>query len=157
MKKTILNLLQLDRLDQNNNNLPEGDGFFDYVEGITIDSPRGYFIFPTVEPFGEDLDKLLIPQDDIYVFNELYDRTQAEAENDFQYKDKYSIKGYFKSEGSSGIPLGAFNVPRGSVMVTTGGRELLEGVDYVVDYNIGNVQIINPALIASNAPIQVTV
>ena len=154
---TILNLLRLDRLDQNNNVLPEGDGFFDYVEGITIDSQRGYFIFPTVEPFGEDLDKVLVPQDDIFVFNELYDRTQAEAQNDFQHKDKYSVKGYFKSEGQSGIPLGAFNVPRGSVTVTTGGRTLVEGVDYVVDYIIGNVQIINPTLISSNAPIQVNV
>ena len=156
-EQTILNLLRLDRLDQNNNNLPEGDGFFDYVEGITIDSQYGYFIFPTVEPFGEDLDKLLVPQDDIFVFNELYDRTKAEAQNEFQQKDKYLVKGYFKSDGKNGIPLGAFNVPRGSVMVTTGGRELIEGVDYVVDYNIGNVQIINPTLIASNAPIQVTV
>jgi len=155
--RTIMNLLRLDRLDQNNNFKPEGDGFFDYVEGITIDSPNGYFIFPTVEPFGEDLDDQLVPEDDIYIFRELYDRTQAEAQNDFQQKDKYSFKGYFKSDGESGIPLGAFNVPRGSVKVTSGGRELVEGVDYVVDYNIGNVQIINPTLIASDAPIQVDV
>ncbi len=155
--RTILNLLRLDRLDQNNNIKPEGDGFFDYVEGITIDSPNGYFIFPTVEPFGAFLDDQLLPEDDIFVFRELYDRTQAEAQNDFQQKDKYSFKGYFKSDGKNGIPLGAFNVPRGSVRVTSGGRELIEGVDYVVDYNIGNVQIINPALVASDAPIQVDV
>ncbi len=154
---TILNLMRLDRLDQNNNVLPEGDGFFDYVEGITIDSKSGYFIFPTVEPFGKDLDNILVPQDDIFVFNELYDRTQSEAQNDFQHKDKYFIKGYFKSEGQNGIPLGAFNIPRGSVTVMSGGRELIEGIDYVVDYNIGNVQIINPTLIASNVPIQVNV
>lgn len=155
--RTILNLMNLDRLDQNGNFVPEGDGFFDFVEGITINSQNGYLIFPTIEPFGKDLDDKLLPQDDIYVFNELYDRTQAEAQNDFQQKDKYLFKGYFKSEGKNGIPLGAFNVPRGSVVVTSGGRELLEGVDYVVDYNIGNVQIINPALISSNAPIQVSV
>lgn len=155
--KTILNLMNLDRLDQNQNNIPEGDGFFDYVEGITINSQNGYLIFPTIEPFGKDLDDKLLPQDDIYVFNELYDRTQSEAQNDFQKKDKYLFKGYFKSDGQSGIPLGAFNVPRGSVTVTSGGRELLEGIDYVVDYNIGNVQIINPTLIESNVPIQVSV
>jgi len=154
---TILNLMRLDRLDQNNNILIEGDGFFDFVEGITINTKNGYFIFPTVEPFGKYLDDLLLPQDDIFVFNELYDRTQAIAQNDFQEKDKYLIKGYFKSEGQNGIPLGAFNIPRGSVSVTSGGRELIEGVDYVVDYNIGNVQIINPTLLASNTPIQVNV
>ncbi len=155
--KTLLNLLRLDRLDQNNNVLPEGDGFFDYVESITINSQQGYVIFPLVEPFGQDLDDILDPEDHIYLFHELYDRTQTEAQNDFQNKDKFIFKGYFKSEGRNGIPLGAFNVPRGSVIVTTGGRELIEGVDYVVDYNIGNVQIINPTLISSNAPIQVSV
>ncbi len=155
--RTILNLLRLDRLDQNQNDLPEGDGYFDYVDGITINPPKGYVIFPTVEPFGEYLDNILLPQDDVYIFHELYDRTQAEAQNDFQQKDKYHIKGHFKSDGQNGIPLGAFNVPRGSVKVTSGGRELLEGVDYVVDYNIGNVQIINPTLLASNAPINVSV
>lgn len=155
--KTLLNILRLDRLDQNDNIFPQGDGFFDYIENITVSSQQGYIIFPTVEPFGEYLDKVLDPEDDVYVFNELYDRTQAEAQNDFQVKDKYLFKGYFKSDGRNGIPLGAFNVPRGSVKVTSGGRELVEGVDYVVDYNIGNVQIINPTLIDSNAPIDVSV
>ncbi len=154
---TLLNLLRLDRLDKNNNVLPEGDGFFDYVENITINSEQGYVIFPFVEPFGQDLDNILDPEDQIYIFHELYDRTQTEAQNEFQNKDKYIFKGYFKSEGRNGIPLGAFNVPRGSVIVTTGGRVLVEGVDYVVDYNIGNVQIIDPILISSNAPIQVSV
>jgi cell surface protein SprA len=32
---------------------------------------------------------------------------------------------------------GAFNVPRGSVVVTAGGRVLVEGVDYSVNYQLG--------------------
>ncbi len=155
--KTLLNVLRLDRLDQNDNVLEKGDGFFDYIENITMNSQQGYMIFPTVEPFGSYLDGILDPDDGVFVFNELYDRTQMEAQTQFQNKDKYLFKGYFKSDGKNGIPLGAFNVPRGSVRVTSGGRELLEGVDYVVDYNIGNVQIINPALLDSNAPIEVSV
>jgi cell surface protein SprA len=166
--KTLLNLLRLDRLDQSNNEDPEGDGFFDYVEGVTINSQNGYVIFPTVEPFGAsrtpsqpnsgELGQLLTdPNDGLFIFTELYTKTKAQAQNEFQSKDKYLLKGYFKSESRGGIPLGAFNVPRGSVRVTSGGRELIEGVDYVVDYQIGNVQIINPNLVASNAPINVSV
>ncbi|MCF6347381.1 MAG: cell surface protein SprA [Flavobacteriaceae bacterium] len=155
--KTLLNLLRLDRLDQSNNEISEGDGFFDFVESITINSQNGYVIFPTVQPFGSTLDNVLDASDDVFVFNELYNNTKAQAQNEFQTKDKYFLRGYFKSEARSGIPLGAFNVPRGSVTVTTGGRELIEGVDYVVDYQIGNVQIINPNLVASNAPINVSV
>jgi len=156
--KTLLNLFDIDRLDQSQFLTPEGDGYFDYVEGATVNSEKGYIIFPTVQPFGKDLQaKLTDVADETYVFNELYDRTQSEAKNNFQQKDKYLIKGYHKSESANGIPLGAFNVPQGSVRVTTGGRELVEGVDYVVDYQMGRVQIVNPSLEASNAPIQVSV
>jgi len=169
-KQPLLNLLRLDLLDGTNNELDGGDGYFDFVEGITINSQNGYIIFPTVEPFGTsgaettdlletgELGQILTnPLDEQFVFNELYDLTKAQAQNDFQSKDKYSLQGYFKSESSGGIRLNAFNVPRGSVTVTSGGRELAEGVDYVVDYTIGTVQIINPNLIASNAPIDVSV
>ncbi|UMB52663.1 cell surface protein SprA [Lutibacter sp. A64] len=156
--KTLLNLLDIDKLDQSQFYVAEGDGYFDYVEGVTVDSEKGYIIFPTVEPFGEDLElKLTSTEDENYIFNELYEITQSEARNNYQYKDKYLIKGYHKSESSNGIPLGAFNVPQGSVRVTTGGRELVEGVDYVVDYQMGRVQIVNPSLEASNAPINVSV
>ena len=156
--RTLLNLLDIDRLDQSQFSVPEGDGYFDYVEGATVNSEKGYIIFPTIEPFGSDLEsKLTDAADEQYIFNELYEITQSEARNNFQQKDKYLLKGYHKSESANGIPLGAFNVPQGSVRVTTGGRELVEGVDYVVDYQMGRVQIVNPSLEASNAPIQVSV
>ena len=169
-KQPLLNLLRLDILDGTRNILDGGDGYFDFVEGVTINSQDGYIIFPTVEPFGAsgsattdlletgELGQILTdPADDRFVFNELYDLPKAQAQNDFQSKDKYSLSGYFKSESSGGIRLNAFNVPRGSVTVTSGGRELLEGSDYVVDYQSGTVQIINPNLVASNAPINVSV
>ena len=156
--KTLLNLFDIDKLDQSQFAVPEGDGYFDYVEGATVNSEKGYIIFPTVQPFGKSLEsKLTAAADATYIFNELYEITQSEAKNNFQQKDKYLLKGYHKSESANGIPLGAFNVPQGSVRVTTGGRELVEGVDYVVDYQMGRVQIVNPSLEASNAPIQVSV
>ena len=167
--KPLLNLLRLDILDGTYNILEGGDGYFDFVEGVTVNSQNGYIIFPTVEPFGSssispepltsgELGQILTnPVDEKFIFNELYELTKAQAQNEFQTKDKYSLKGYFKSESRNGIPLGAFNVPRGSVKVTSGGRELAEGIDYVVDYQIGTVQIIDPNLISSNAPISVSV
>ena len=169
-EQPLLNLLRLDVLDGTSNILTGGDGYFDFIEGITINSQNGYIIFPTVEPFGSsgsatsnlletgELGQILTnPADDRFIFNELYNITKTQAQNDFQNKDKYSLTGYFKSESSGGIRLNAFNVPRGSVTVTSGGRELLEGSDYVVDYQSGTVQIINPNLVASNAPINVSV
>ena len=67
------------------------------------------------------------------------------------------MKGRYKSEGSNGIPIGAFNVPRGSVRVTAGGRQLQEGIDYTVNYQAGTVQILDPSLEASNTPINISV
>ena len=48
-------------------------------------------------------------------------------------------------------------MPRGSVRVTAGGRVLVEGVDYTVNYQLGRVEILDEALKASNTPINVSV
>ena len=157
----LIQVLKLDQLDQSQ--YREADGFFDYVEGITVNSENGYIFFPEPEPFGNDLvqknasdiglDETL---DESYLFKELYLNTKTNIQNNYQNKDKYYLKGYFKSENSGGISIGAFNVPRGSVNVTAGGRQLVEGVDYVVDYQLGKVQIIDPGLQASGTPISVS-
>ncbi len=155
---TLLNLLYLDRLDSSASTQEGGDGYFDFVRGITIIPEKGLVIFPKVQPFGSYLaSKLTATADNGFIFNELYQYPQSEVKNNYQQKDKYEIKGYYKTDSAQGIALGAFNVPQGSVRVTSGGRELVEGVDYVVDYQIGRVKIINPSLEASNAPIEVSV
>ena len=157
----LLQVLKLDQLDQSQYKSP--DGFFDYVEGITVNSQNGFIFFPEPEPFGNDLvqknandiglDETL---DEAFLFKELYLNTKINIQNNFQNKDKYFLKGYFKSENSGGIPIGAFNVPRGSVSVSSGGRQLVEGVDYVVDYQLGRVQIIDPGLQSSGSPINIS-
>ena len=159
----LIQVLKLDQLDQSQ--FRNADGFFDYVEGITVNSQNGFIFFPEPEPFGNDLVKDNTIPNDVgldettdasFLFQELYLNTKINIKNNFQNKDKYFLKGYFKSENSGGIPIGAFNVPRGSVKVTAGGRQLLEGVDYVVDYQLGRVQIIDPGLQASGTPISVS-
>lgn len=159
----LIQVLKLDQLDQSQ--FRTADGFFDYVEGVTVNSQNGYIIFPEPEPFGNDLVLNENDPNDIglnenvdaqFLFKELYLNTKINIKNNFQNKDKYFLKGYFRSESASGIPIGAFNVPRGSVQVTAGGRQLVEGVDYVVDYQQGRVQIIDPGLQASGTPISVS-
>jgi cell surface protein SprA len=154
--KPLLQVLRLDQLDQSQ--FQTSDGFFDYVEGVTVNSQNGYVIFPEPEPFGANLEDQLTAQSDIdtYVFKEMYLETKINAKNNFQNKDKFLLKGYFKSNDAGGIPLNAFNVPQGSVKVTAGGRQLVEGIDFVVDYQLGRVQIIDPGLRASGTPIQVS-
>ncbi|WP_349554958.1 cell surface protein SprA [Pseudotenacibaculum sp. MALMAid0570] len=152
----LLQVMNLDKLDQTQFQTP--DGYFDYVEGITVNSENGYVIFPDPQPFGNGLESSLTAQSDIdtFVFDELYLDTKINVKNNNQNKDKFLLKGYFKSQNSTGIPLNAYNVPRGSVKVTAGGRQLVEGVDFVVDYIAGKVQILDPGLQSSGIPIQVS-
>ncbi|HER40071.1 MAG TPA: cell surface protein SprA, partial [Salinimicrobium catena] len=91
-----------------------------------------------------------------YVFSALYNTTKTQAEQLQADKNKFQLRGRYKTSNVEGIPIGAFNVPQGSVTVTAGGRVLQEGVDYVVNYQFGRVQILDEALLASNIPIQVS-
>ncbi|MDO5104255.1 cell surface protein SprA [Capnocytophaga sp.] len=165
--KILLNLFNFDRLNKYNDPQPGGDGFFDFLPGITVDEQYGKIFFTKVEPFGEFLHKTLGGGDysnpatynenqKKYVYPSLYGNTKTEAQMDGN-KNKFQLKGRYKSSGRRGISLGAFNVPRGSVTVTAGGRILVEGIDYLVDYQSGTVEITNPSLEASNLPIQVSV
>ena len=152
----LIQVFNVDKLDQTQFRNP--DGYFDYLEGITVNSQNGYVIFPEPEPFGHGLQSTLTNAVDqsLYVFDELYLDTKINVKNENQNKDKFLLKGYFKSDNAGGIPLGSFNVPQGSVKVTAGGRQLVEGVDFVVDYLQGRVQIIDPGLQSSGIPIQVS-
>ncbi|MCK5781642.1 MAG: cell surface protein SprA [Flavobacteriales bacterium] len=152
----LLRIFNLDKLNKNGD--PQPDGYFDFLNGVTIDSKNGKIIFPSAQPFGSYLkDKLAGDNAAIkkYVFQELYDSTKFVAQQQ-THLNKFLLKGKYKSEGGGGIPLGAINVPRGSVTVTSGGRTLIEGVDYTVDYQLGSVKVINESLISSGAPISVS-
>jgi cell surface protein SprA len=171
----LLKVFNVDRLNFNNDPQQGGDGFFDFMEGITVDSQNGRIIFTTVEPFGKHLfDELNetptagvppaiynVPEtynanQDKYVFRSLYTSTKTRAQQLESEKNKFQLKGSYKSTGADGIPIGAFNIPPGSVTVTAGGRTLVEGVDYTVNYQLGRVKIIDPGLLNSNTPISVS-
>lgn len=152
--KTLLSAMNLDRLDAYNN--PRPDGRFDFVEGYTIISSMGRVIFPVVEPFGSHLRKAIGNNSiaDNYVFEELYDSTLVAA-SEFSSKNKFRLAGEYQGTSSSEIYLNAMNVPAGSVKVRAGGVDLVENVDYTVDYIMGVVTILNQQLLSSNTPIDV--
>ncbi len=167
--RILLDVFSLDKLNVYNDIQPGGDGFFDFIPGITVNTRNGQIIFTTVEPFGEYLfDELGGGTYDVeddqgynenqqkFVFRDLYAQTKA-ASLEAAEKNRFRLKGRYKSEGTNGIPIGAFNVPRGSVRVTAGGRTLQEGIDYTVNYQAGTVQILDPSLEASNVPINISV
>jgi cell surface protein SprA len=51
----LLRVFNVDRLNSTNDPEDGGDGFFDFVPGMTVDTQNGRIIFTTVEPFGKHL------------------------------------------------------------------------------------------------------
>jgi cell surface protein SprA len=155
--KLWLQLTDLDNLDAQNNKQP--DGYFDYLEGITIDSQNGRIMFPVLEPFGTDLAKQFDPGEQAlikrYVYQPLYDSTKTIAQQFFPQLNRYLIRGTYTSQGGSEFQLNATNIPQGSVIVTAGTLKLQEGADFTVDYSSGRIRITNQALLASGQPITV--
>lgn len=154
--KRILTLMNLDRLDNNGKNNP--NGYFDYVEGYTIEASSGRVYFPTVEPFGNHLRRKMSDDNvaDRYCYQELYDSTKTIAKQIAEH-NKFLICGEFKASKNDEISLGTTNIPRGSVVVTAGGVTLTEGSDYSVDYNSGIVRILNKSILDAGTSISCSV
>ncbi|OUO98592.1 cell surface protein SprA [Barnesiella sp. An22] len=153
--KTLLQVMNLDRLDANETEY--SDGIFDYIEGYTVQSSNGRIIFPVIEPFGshlaEQIGNAAIAEK--YVYQELYDSTLTVAQQ-VSEKNKFIMTGEYKASSGAEISLNAMNVPRGSVVVTAGGMTLVENSDYIVDYAMGVVTILNQSIIESGTPISVS-
>ena len=153
--KSLLSLMGLDRLNVNNDPIPDGN--FDYIEGVTIDSKNGKLIFPVVEPFGSNLNQYFTggPEDPYrtrYVYEELYDSTKSAAQM-VTAKDKYFFTGSYQTSNSSEITLPGINISPGSVQVIAGSTPLVEGTDYTVDYNLGRIKMINQGVFNSGQTI----
>ncbi|MCD8303382.1 MAG: cell surface protein SprA [Prevotellaceae bacterium] len=151
---TLLKAMNLDRLDDNNK--ANSNGKFDYVDGYTIYKGRIYF--PVAEPFGEHLREWI--GDDVtadkYCFPELYDSTKTVAKQMAEH-DKFLLTGQYTGSNAGQIDLGATNIAQGSVVVTAGGVTLTENTDYIVDYNMGTVTIINQSIVDAGTTINASV
>jgi cell surface protein SprA len=152
----LIRVLGCDKLSVNGDRHP--DGVYDFIQGYTISQSNGRAYFPTVEPFGRSLGKKF-GTDSVsakkYVFNELYDSTKTAA-SFLQEKNRFKIKGTYRSSSGSEIALNALNIPQGAVVVTSNGVTLTENTDYTVDYTLGRVKIINEGIMNSGSTIKVT-
>ncbi len=152
----IISLINLDRLNSQND--PQPDGVFDYVEGYTINSQYSRVMFPVLEPFGRDLAKGLYsnpadPNIKDTLYYPLYDSIKAVAQQ-FPNLNRFVLKGTAKTSGSADISIG-YNIPKGSVTVSAGGRTLQEGTDYDINYDLGTIKITNQAILNAGLPVQV--
>ena len=144
----------VDRLDLSQLYRPALDSFEDQppVSGTFI-------IFPTLEPFADPppLQSLAIDSTEVRRIlganrNErIYrDPDPFERENGgvFRLSLTYEVRG----EGLlSSFALGAVGIREGTERVTLGDRTLLRDVDYLIDYDVGQLTLLGPdALLAAN-------
>ncbi|WP_236050335.1 cell surface protein SprA [Hymenobacter negativus] len=149
--RPLIEVLNLDKVNSNNDKLPDGN--FDFFPGITIDTELGKVIFPNVQPFGSYLQSQFDPTEtgliDKYVYSDLYNQTQSDAQQR-QEKDKFFLRGRFQGgAGSDEISLPGIGIAQGSVRVRSGSTLLTEGTDYQVFYDQAKVKILNPAYLNS--------
>jgi cell surface protein SprA len=156
-EQTLLRMLGCDRLDNNNKN--HSNGYFDFVEGYTVSNGRVFL--PSAEPFGQYLRNQLTAKGlsdaeaEKYVFSQLYDSTKTVAKQ-IAEKNKFVMTVQYKGRSANVISLDAAYVPQGSVVVTAGGVTLQEGSDYSVDYNAGEVTILNQSIIDAGTNVNVS-
>jgi len=129
------------------------DGEFDYRPGLTIFTTTGEIIFPTLQPFGNDIPQN-IPQADSLKYSAIYNLSKTFAQQQ-KTNDKWVLSGKYSGSASSTYQLG-FNIVENSVKVRLNGRELTAGADYVVDYNIGQLTIRNDAALVPGADLKIT-
>jgi cell surface protein SprA len=140
----LLQDLGLDRVDLQGAVTP--DNRIDFSTG-TLNPIDGRIIFPFLQPFGDRSRALLndtgLPPDQIndIVFDELYDETKVNA-NQNSKNNFYRIEGSSKGSVSANYSLG-FSPVEGSVRVFANGQELQEDTEYIVDYSIGSVTILD--------------
>jgi cell surface protein SprA len=152
----LLRIMNLDRLNPNND--PQPDGNFDFVEGVTIDSRLGRIYFPVLEPFGSNLQRYFAPDEtalaEKYVFSTLYRSTLADAQQ-VADKTKFFIRGSFQGSNGAEVQL-PFGVDEKTVQVTAGGVGLSPSGDFLVDAGSGRVRILNEAILNSGREIVVS-
>lgn len=135
------------------NGTPPGDGIFDYTAGRNIIPETGEIIFPVLEPFGRNIPRS-VPNADSLRYLDVYDTSTVGAKNN-RIKDKFLLTGTYTGSVTSSYQLG-FNVVENSVRVSLNGRDLTPGVDYFVDYNIGNLTIRNEAALVPGANLRIS-
>lgn len=156
----LLQDLGLDRVGSQGQLGP--DNQIDFGTG-TLNARDGRIMFPYLEPFGSRIARIIEQSPltetekaeaiDRLVFSELYTTTRTNAQNSSK-NNLFRIKGSTRGGVSESYFLGLQLVP-GSVRVTANGRELVEGVDYEVDYSMGTILITNRTFLAPGQEIRI--
>ena len=140
-----------------------GTGAFTTDLGVFQDQPavQGTFVvFPTLRPFAEPPPLPSLGLSEVATAQILGDDANPriyEEEDPFERDNagrfRLTMAYRLRSEGLiSSFSLGAFGIRDGSERVFLGDRLLTRGVDYEIDYDVGQVLLLEPELLFAAAP-----
>lgn len=122
----------------------------DEVDVIFLNSAFGEFIFPNQRPFDPDLNSTAYDHYDEVMVDSLF--SDPEIYDNYSYTgSNYELKFEFSSKSST-YDLG-FNVIEGSEVVRSGATTLKKDVDYIINYNSGQLSIINERYLTADIDI----
>lgn len=110
-------------------------------------SGYGEFRFPNVMPFDPDMNSIIQAEgarDSLFTDKEIYT-------DDSYMSSEFSLKFEFSSKSST-YELG-FNVIEGSEVVRSGATTLVKDADYIINYNSGQLSIINDRYLTADIEI----
>ncbi|MDA0329485.1 MAG: hypothetical protein O2958_10815 [Gemmatimonadetes bacterium] len=122
---------------------------------------QGVFVFfPTLRPFAEPPAVPSLGLNETVTGQILGDdaNTRIYSEEDPFERDnagrfRLSLAYRLRSQGViSSFSLGAFGIRDGSERIMLGDRELLRGADYEIDYDVGQVRLLEPDLLFASSP-----
>lgn len=145
----------VDRVDPSFIYSPGSDFFQDQppVQGT-------FLVFPTLRPFAEPPE---VPSLGLSAFatsrilgddaNEQIYEEEDPFERDNAGRFRLTLSYRLRSEGLiSSFSLGAFGIREGSERIQLGDRQLVRGTDYEIDYDVGQVQLLEPEILFASAP-----
>lgn len=145
----------VDRIDPSFIYSPGSDFFQDQppVQGT-------FLVFPTLRPFAEPPEVPSLGLSAFATGNILGDDANEqiyEEEDPFERENagrfRLTLAYRLRSEGLiSSFSLGAFGIREGSERILLGDRQLVRGTDYEIDYDVGQVQLLEPEILFASAP-----
>ncbi|MFC1477519.1 cell surface protein SprA [candidate division KSB1 bacterium] len=152
---TFLEIFGFDRFTTNGPAQP--DNLPDVENPYIFDFSRGHIIFPGLEPFNPQKDPftgetppLLSEENKVpEIYNQVFPTiTEKQRVSKFDIELSYS-------SASAKFPLNAVNLIEGSEEVYLNGQLLLRGIDYEINYFMGEITILNQNALAQGAEVEV--
>ncbi len=146
-----LKYIQLLGLDRSRNSSsaydPTADNLVD-LNGTVVDLARGHLVFPDRYPFNTHASFTGRPGDT------LYEKVPSVYVTDSTRSTEYFLEISTKSRRTD-FSLGQVNILEGSEDVRLNGRQMVRNVDYLIDYELGQIHFNNPAMTDPNADVQI--